>query len=84
MGIAARSARSAPGERRRVADHRADIEHRVRTELTTISVAGQLIQRNSAANERLHRLGGEIVAACARLQECVDELLQLREPDTTS
>ena len=58
-----------------MADERANIEHRVRTELTTISIAGQLIQRDGLASERQRRLAAEIMAACTRLQECVEELL---------
>jgi signal transduction histidine kinase len=61
-----------------VADERADIEHRVRTELTTISIAGQLIQRDGLASDHQRRLAAEIVAACARLQRCVNELLDRR------
>jgi signal transduction histidine kinase len=62
-----------------VSDEQAEIEHRVRTELTTISIAGQLIQRDGLASARQQRLGAEIVAACTRLQACVEELLELRD-----
>ena len=53
-------------------DRRADIEHRVRTELTTISIASQLIRRDGLASERQRRLAVEIVDACARLQQSLD------------
>ena len=84
MRLAGGLARSAPGKRGSVADNRADIEHRIRTELTTISIAGQLIQRDGAANDRQRRLAAEIVAACNRLQLCVDDLLVSRERDSGS
>jgi signal transduction histidine kinase len=66
-----------------LSDDRAEIEHRIRTELTTISIAGQLIQRDGQADERARRLSVEIVNACRRLQACVDELLDWREHDGT-
>ena len=62
-----------------MSDERAEIEHRARTELTTISIAGQLIQRDGLADDRHRRLAAEIVAACTRLQACVEELLDLRD-----
>ena len=64
-----------------MADERADIEHHVRTQLTTISIAGQLIQRDSLSSDRHRRLAGEIVSACNRLQECLEELLAQRFGD---
>jgi signal transduction histidine kinase len=51
-----------------VTDEAAEIEHRVRTELTTISIASQLIQRDGIAPERDRRLASEIAQACERLQ----------------
>jgi signal transduction histidine kinase len=56
-----------------VSDERADIEHRVRTELTTISIASQLLQRDGLAGQRQQRLAGEILGACQRLQHYLDE-----------
>jgi signal transduction histidine kinase len=64
-----------------VADERANFEHRVRTELTTISIAGQMLRRDGLANDRQRRLAAEIVAACERLQRSVDELLHGRAAD---
>lgn len=60
-------------------DEHADIEHRVRTELTTISIAGQLIQRDGLASERQRRLAGEIVGACQRLEQYLDRWLALED-----
>lgn len=64
----------------RVTDDRADLEHRVRTELTTISLAGQLIQRDQLASDRQRRLATEIVGACHRLQQAFDQWLGRDEP----
>lgn len=61
-------------------DEQADIEHRVRTELTTISIAGQLIQRDGLASDRQRRLASEILGACHRLQQYLDEWFKLDEP----
>jgi signal transduction histidine kinase len=55
-----------------VSDNRADIEHRVRTELTTISIAAQLLQRDADASERQKRLAQEIIRATERLEEHLD------------
>ena len=64
-----------------MADQRADIEHHVRTELTTISIAGQLIQRDGLSSDRQRRLAGEIVNACNRLQACIEDLIAECYPD---
>jgi signal transduction histidine kinase len=64
-----------------LADERTDIEHHIRTELTTISIASQLIGRDGRAHERHRRLAAEIVSACNRLQDCIEELLRRRDPE---
>ena len=64
----------------RVTDDRADLEHRVRTELTTISLAGQLIRRDRLASDRQRRLAAEIIGACHRLQQALDRCLGPDEP----
>ncbi len=65
--------------RTRVSDERADVEHRVRTELTTISIASQLLQRDELASSRQRRLAVEILGACQRLQLSLDEWFALDE-----
>ena len=52
----------------------------MRTELTTISLAGQLIQRDQLASDRQRRLATEIVGACHRLQQAFDQWLGRDEP----
>lgn len=64
----------------RVTDDRADLEHRVRTELTTISLVGQLIRRDGLASDRQRRLAAEILGACNRLQQILDEWLGRDDP----
>jgi signal transduction histidine kinase len=56
-----------------VSDNRANIEHRVRTELTTISIAAQLLRRDGEASERQRRLAGDVVNAAERLERYLDE-----------
>ena len=58
-------------------DRGADSEHRVRTELTTIRVAAQLIEREPHATERQKRLAHEIILAASRLQARIQEWLDL-------
>jgi hypothetical protein len=55
-------------------DRRADIEHQLRTQLTTISLAGQLLRRDGLAGERQQRLSDLIIRACTRLLGCLDEM----------
>jgi signal transduction histidine kinase len=62
-----------------VSDEPADVEHRVRTELTTISIASQLLQRDGLAGPRQQRLAGEILSACQRLQQYLDEWFAVNE-----
>lgn len=58
-----------------VSDQRRQIEHQLRTALTTVSLAGQLLQRDSNSTERQQRLANEIVRACDRLEQCLSELI---------
>ena len=62
-----------------MSDERADVEHRVRTELTTISIASQLLQRDGLVGPRQQRLAGEILSACQRLQHYLDEWFAVDE-----
>jgi signal transduction histidine kinase len=62
-----------------LSDERADVEHRVRTELTTISIASQLLQRDGLASSRQQRLAVEILGACQRLQLYLDEWFAVDE-----
>ena len=61
---------------RPVADQRRRTEHQLRTELTTISIAGQLLLRDSLGGDRQHRLATEILKATSRLEQCLNELLE--------
>jgi signal transduction histidine kinase len=61
-----------------VDEQRADIEHRIRTELTTLSIAAQLLGRDPSTTGRQRRLAQDIIAACDRLQAWVQELLDER------
>ena len=68
---------SAPARGQGVTNERADLEHRVRTELTTISLASQLILRERLTSERQRQLVAEILQACGHLQHCLAEWIEL-------